>query len=148
MDACLWHVHLPPKTLDGLLDPRYCYDGNGVGDVTCGLARQSLVTALRAVGESLLLNTTWYETLEAFASNPSMVGFSVEQILLSRVASTGIGAAGIPGSLKVTIFHEEYSTIDTKHAGLYIPFKWNYTAIDAFSIPSLANYALLRFKFL
>jgi hypothetical protein len=74
------------------MDHRYFYvDSEGNGRYSCGLARQAITEFLRTnAEESIFLGDEWYNTLIAFKNNPSVIGFTVEQIVISKLASTGL----------------------------------------------------------
>lgn len=72
-----------------MLDYRYFYLENGYGRYTCGLARQGIIEFLRIYAEeSVFLGPEWYLALSSFKNNSSVIGFTVEQIIISRLAST------------------------------------------------------------
>ena len=74
------------------MDHRYFYvDAEGNGRYSCGLARQAITEYLRINAEErIFLGLQWYNTLMAFKDNPSVIGFTVEQMVISQIASTGL----------------------------------------------------------
>jgi hypothetical protein len=51
------------------------------GRYSCGLARQAITEFLRP---------EWHTTLEHHKDNPSAIGFTVEQMVISKIASAGV----------------------------------------------------------
>jgi len=89
MRACLTRGYVIGSA--PLLDHRYFYVEGGYGRYTCGLARQGIIEFLRMYAEeSIFLGSEWYLALTAFQNNPSVIGFTVEQMIISRIASSGL----------------------------------------------------------
>jgi hypothetical protein len=116
------------------IDHRYFYmDSQGRGRYSCGLARQAIMGFLREYGEEyVFLGPEWSMSLDAFKNNPSVIGFTVEQMIISRIASAGVttGAFKIPGA-KIIPFEDNTALLQTEQkVAYYIPVKFNLKAID------------------
>jgi len=58
---------------------------------SCGLAKQGTAAFLRLhAEESIFLGAEWYLALEDFKNNRPVVGFTVKQMVISRIASSGL----------------------------------------------------------
>lgn len=54
------------------------------GRYSCGLARQTITEFLRRhLEEHIFVGSDWYDTLEAFKNNPSVIGFTAEQLVIA-----------------------------------------------------------------
>jgi hypothetical protein len=118
-----------------LLDYRYFYlDTNGYARYSCGLARQAIFEVLREYGEeSLFLDDEWFTALENHKNNPSAIGFTVKQIVISEIASNGLNAGGlmIPPA-KIKTFGGTMTRLSGEEGTtLYVPLRFNMKAIDA-----------------
>lgn len=115
-----------------MLDDRYFYLENGRIYCTCGSARQGMVAFLRMhVDENTFLGAEWYLALEAFRNNRTLVGFAVEQLLISRIASGGLKNHSIPPA-PISAFSGRVAALSTDNPSLYyVPLKFNSKAIDA-----------------
>jgi len=117
-----------------MLDYPYFYLENGCGRYTCGLARQGIVEFLRIYAEkSVFLGPEWYLALRSFKNNPSVIGFTVEQMIISRLASSGLrwGDTFIPPA-PLTSFSGGVTALSIdKPPTYYVPLQFNFNAIDA-----------------
>jgi hypothetical protein len=118
-----------------LFDHRYFYlDNKGSAHYSCGIARQAIIEALREHGEErLFLGDEWFTTLENLKNNPSAIGFTVEQIVISRIASNGVelGLLTIPPA-KIKTFGGTMTRLSKEEGStLYVPLRFNMKAIDA-----------------
>jgi hypothetical protein len=118
-----------------ILDHRYFYVENNHGRYTCGLARQGIFAFLRIhAKEGVFLGTEWYLALKAFKNNPSVIGFTVEQIAISRIASSGLrwgDNSEIPPT-KITAFRGNIIAFSKNMpSAYYVPLKFNLKAVDA-----------------
>lgn len=118
-----------------MLDHRYFYVENGYGRYTCGLARQGIVAFLRIHAEErVFLGSEWYLALKAFKNNLSVIGFTVEQMVISRIASYGLcwGDNNKIPQTKITTFHGNTIAFskDIPYT-CYVPLKFNFKAVDA-----------------
>lgn len=117
-----------------LMDHRYFYvDSEGNGRYSCGLARQAITEFLRAnAEESFFLGAQWYDTLMGFKNNPPVIGFTVEQIVISKIASTGLclGDFCLPAA-QTFAFDTPTTRLSTdKPHTYYVPVRFNLKAID------------------
>jgi len=133
MRACLMLRPIPSSGI--LIDHRYFYINSGSrGHYSCGLARQAMIGFLRIHGEErIFLGPEWLQTLESYKHNPSAIGFTVEQIIISRIASAGVESDNFSiRPAKIVAFEGDSTTIlqDEEHA-YYVPLKFNFKAIDA-----------------
>jgi hypothetical protein len=69
---------------------RYFYLGSGCGRYTCGVARQGIIVFLHTYAEEGVFLSESYLALMAFKNNPSVIGFTVEQMIISKIASSGL----------------------------------------------------------
>jgi hypothetical protein len=136
MRACLANTATASLPLK-MLDHRYFYEDPAFGAImryTCGLARQSMFSFVRRHGqESFFLGGQWHQAMRAFKNNPSVIGFIVEQIVISTIASYGlkIGAHVIPPT-KVTMFEGNIPELSPNTAyTLYVSLDFNFKAIDS-----------------
>jgi len=81
------------------------------------------------------LTPNWYESLRLAGSNPSMLGFFTEQMLLSYISVTGCPSAGpeFGGQLKSVFFQTKTPVVSSDMNGsfLYIPTSFNFEGVDA-----------------
>jgi len=117
-----------------MLDHRYFYVEGGYGRYTCGLARQGIIEFLHMYAEeSIFLGSEWYLALTAFQNNPSVIGFTVEQMIISRIAARGLDWAddSIPPA-HVTPFPGKVAALSKdRQSTYYVPLKFKFKAIDA-----------------
>ena len=133
MRACL--AFAPVSGTVDMLDDRYFYFKDGRVHCTCGLARQGMVEFLRMhAEESIFLGAEWYLALEAFKNNRSVIGFTVEQMVISRIVSSGLKFGGndsIPMA-PILAFSGSVAALSTDKPSIYyVPLKFNLKAIDA-----------------
>jgi hypothetical protein len=145
LDFCLISIYVPlmrdclafasvSGTAD-MLDECYFYLENSHVYCTCGLARQGIVEFLRKhAEEGIFLDPRWYQALEAFKNNRSIVGFTVEQMVISIMASRGLNFGGnksIPPAPILAFSGNVTALSADKPSTYYIPLKFNLKAIDA-----------------
>ena len=118
-----------------MLDHRYFYIEDGYGRYTCGLARQGVIDFIRMYAEeSIFLGSEWYLALTAFKNNPSVIGFTVEQMIISRIASIGLKLGrnnSIPVVFILAFLESVAGLLKGKPSILYVPIKFNLKVIDA-----------------
>ena len=121
-----------------MLDHRYFYVENDYGRYTCGLARQGIVAFLRMhAEEGVFLGSEWYLALKAFKNNLSVIGFTVEQMVISRIASRGLrwGDNNYIPPTKITTFHRNIIAFwKDMPSTYYVPLKFNLKAVDAIRV--------------
>ena len=117
-----------------MLDHRYFYVENDYGRYTCGLARQGIVGFLRMhAEEGVFLGPEWYLALKAFKNNPSVIGFTVEQMVISSIASRGLrwGDNNSIPPTKITTFHGNIVAFSKDMPStFYVPLKFNLKSVD------------------
>ncbi|KIM82084.1 hypothetical protein PILCRDRAFT_484387 [Piloderma croceum F 1598] len=132
MKDCLIHNHVSGTA--PMLDYCYFYLENGYGRYTCGLARQGIIEFLRIYAEeSVFLGPEWYLALMSLKNNPSVIGFTVEQMVISRLASSGLRWGDkVIHPAPLTSFSGSVTVLSTdKPSTYYIPLHFNFKAIDA-----------------
>ena len=115
------------------LDRCYFYlDTNGCARYSCGLARQAITEFLRENGDGwIFLGNEWHKTLENFKNNPSVIGFTVEQILISKMASAGLDGSIVLPAAKIITFEGETTWLSVDEPlAYYVPLKFNKKVID------------------
>jgi hypothetical protein len=115
------------------LDHRYFYlDTDRCARYSCGLARQAITEFLREHGEDrIFLGDNWHQTLEHFKNNPSAIGFTVEQILISKMSSAGLHGSIVLPAAKIITFEGETTWLSADEPlAYYVPLKFNKKAID------------------
>src|SRR5438270_6723922 len=142
MKACLSGHVVSPSSMDisKLVDHRYFFDEfnederANIGNYTCGLVRNAVVTELHEKKVNLSDNDFWNSLLNHI-NNPSITGFIIEQAILSRISFSGLNIAGrgINTSMSVVLFSGSFPDFQTGTTGksiLYCPHKFNYRGID------------------
>lgn len=119
-----------------MLDYRYFYLENGYGRYTCGLARQGIIEFLRIYAEeSVFLGPEWYLALSSFKNNSSVIGFTVEQMIISKLASSSVrwgNADLVIPPAPLTPFSGSVTALSIdKPSTYYVPLQFNFKAIDA-----------------
>jgi len=127
-----------PVALDreNLLDWRYFYVSDGEGKATCGIARRAGAEYLRSVmNPNHFLGIQWFDNLTMAGGNPSILGFFVEQMVLSWISLQGCLCAGqMFGSRPQTmLFTSPRLPAHINRPGFtcYIPSAFNFRAVDA-----------------
>ena len=82
--------------------------------------------------ESIFLGPEWYDTLVTFKNNPSVIGFTVEQIVISTISSAGLrfGNTSIPPAQIFTFESRTARLSIDKQFTYYVPLRFNLKAID------------------
>ncbi|KAF8537953.1 hypothetical protein BDD12DRAFT_844754 [Trichophaea hybrida] len=79
----------------GIVDSRYFYETQGTGRATSLIAQKALASFLRSTfTDSDFLTPQWYDSVVQAGENPSVLGFFIEQVLLSWVSYHGCHKAG------------------------------------------------------
>jgi hypothetical protein len=118
----------------------FSQDENWNGCCTCGLARQAAAVIIRQGKPGLFLDSTWLNSLSTYKSNPSVVGFIVEQACLSAISETGFHHGGLNwGPIPAMIFGRSLGAIDyipyLKDCEMFlVPDTFNFRDIDALYI--------------
>jgi len=122
-----------------MLDFRYFYYRNGRGYTTCDFARQATANSLRSVYDlAEFLTPKWFDSLPS-GSNPVVLGFLIEEMLLSWISVYGFLGAHSTFKSKpdvVQLFHDDLPQVSAVPGfTLYIPSKYNNPAVDAIMVP-------------
>ena len=83
------------------------------------------------------LTPHWYSSLRIAGSNPSVLGFFTEQMLLSWISREGCTSAGdqFGGRPKSTVFDGSKPQVNLEDGvSLYIPIRLNFRAVDAIMV--------------
>ncbi|KAF8534357.1 hypothetical protein BDD12DRAFT_896092 [Trichophaea hybrida] len=133
MENCLINDNVS-RAEHAVIDNRYFYTTRqNIGHCTSRLVRDTMAAFLRKhVGSDTFLKQQWYNMIEYVGSN-SLVGFFVEQVILSRIEREGITMDGIkiPGMKSVAFRTLPKGPENTDGSPvLYIPDAYNYKAID------------------
>lgn len=122
-------------------DHRYLFqDESGFGHVACGLARDCLVSAVRALDSDrhLVVDGRFLSNIKT-TSNPSMRGFLIEQACLTYIRHSGLplpSPLGVAKPDKVIYFDAggergAVASSSGEKCVLYIPRPFNYKSVDA-----------------
>jgi hypothetical protein len=137
MKACLMNTSMIMNRK--IIDSRYFYqDRKGLGHYTCGLARQAMVSFLRQHSEEhIFLDRKWLDTLEFSPPNWSVIGYTVEQIIISALATSGLQAGNADIQPAKIITFEGALTLDPEEPRvLYVPRNCDHEAVDAVYVSS------------
>jgi hypothetical protein len=136
--SCLTESALPMGCLDDVIDNRYFYTTEGIGRATSLIAKKALANYLRPLcTHTEFLSTQWYRSVQMAGDNSVLLGFLIEQMLLSWVSGNGCPSAGqefnIPPTktIPVQMFNGDYPEPTYDPLVLYVPTKFNFKAIDA-----------------
>lgn len=132
MRACLVNMRTPSMPLKLLDHCSFYQDPYTTMRYANGLARQAMFSFIRRRGqESFFLGAEWDQALKAFKNNRSVIGFIVEQIVISTLASKGLELGDFNiSAAKVTTFEcTPQPSAETEHT-LYVPLDFNFKAID------------------
>jgi len=87
--------------------------------------------------EGVFLGSEWYLALKAFKNNPSVIGFTVDQMVISRIASRGLrwGDNNYIPLTRITTFHGNIIAFSKDMPSTYyVPLKFNLKAVDAIHV--------------
>ena len=137
LGACLTENGIS-ESAEALLDWRHFYVEEGVGKSTCGVARKVAAGFLRQVSAgSIFLTPKWYNSLRLAGSNPSVLGFFTEQMLLSWISQVGCPNVGpsFARPPRVVVFSGKVPKISGDVGfSLYIPTAFNFRAVDSIMV--------------
>ncbi|KAA8898773.1 hypothetical protein FN846DRAFT_909953 [Sphaerosporella brunnea] len=143
--ACLTESAVIDETI--LIDWRFFKVENGIGSATCGLARRSLAAYLKSVSHhNDFLTATWMDRLATSGGNPAMLGFLVEQTIISSLVVNGCPVSAVVEGFKELhggwtdeSFAGEAPVISKRRGTtIYIPMAYNYKAVDAIVVHQCA----------
>ena len=130
-----------------MYDQRYCFKKNGIGKVSCGIARRVLVKILRQ-NQICLQKTHQLVQICKTTKNPSMKGFAAEEIIIDHLFDGG-AVLNLCNNESLELRPDSWWTFDkgceanqlkevvgtlmknNKACAILQPYVWNYTAIDA-----------------
>jgi len=118
-----------------VIDNRYFYTmRQNIGQCTSGLVRNTMAAFLRKhAGGDTFLKQQWYNMVEYVGGNSSVLGFFVEQVILSRIEKEGMTMDGIKIPGMKSVGFRTLPKVPENTGGspvLYIPDAYNYKAID------------------
>jgi len=117
------------------LDNRYFYTAGGLGQCRSGLVRRAMTAFLRGhAGEDLFVSQQSYNMIEYVGFDVSMLGFFIQQGILSTMENEGMSLNGVKQQFEVTATFDKIPKIPRDEGNssvLYIPHAWNYCSIDA-----------------
>jgi hypothetical protein len=90
MDGCLQHQNVAERR--DLYDLRYFYDDNSIGQYTCGVAFETMVSIFRQYRLDRFCGQEWYSAVERSPDNPVVQGYLAEHICLSSIVANGLSA--------------------------------------------------------
>ncbi|KAA8895767.1 hypothetical protein FN846DRAFT_922079 [Sphaerosporella brunnea] len=137
--ACLTESAMPTGCPDDVIDNRYFYRTEAKGRATSLIAKKALANYLRHTlcTHTEFLSTRWYRSVQMAGDNSVLLGFLIEQMLLSWVSGNGCPSAGqefnIPPTktIPVQMFTGDYPEPTYDPLVLYVPTKFNFEAFDA-----------------
>jgi len=122
--------------MEQYLDWRHFYIRNAKGAVTCGIARRAATDFLRSFGNPEdFLDPQWSHSLRLAGNNMCILGFLVEQMVLSWMTNRGCGfiEERFRDRLHTVLVDAIPEDVSIKPPGvvLYIPTVYNFPAVDA-----------------
>jgi len=119
---------------DSLLDARFFYtSADGRGGVTSEFVRQVISQYMRVIkGTALVLSPSFATTILLSRTNPCVLGYQVETMVLSHIAQNGFSEA----SSKFKWVEQIYFFVGgpklrpKDETALYAPQAFNYKAVD------------------
>jgi hypothetical protein len=114
-----------------LIDHRYFYERDGVGNYACGIARDAVAGRLREYNIKKFGDISFLASLGRFVDNASVVGFFIEQAVLQSIESNGLAVGeGSHGHMDAITFAGVPNFNTSKAEALYVPRAFNYPGID------------------
>jgi hypothetical protein len=136
MDTCLQSRPVS-SNMPELYDLQYFYvDANHIGQYTCGVAFETMMSLFRRHRLSLFCGQEWYSAVQRSSGNPVVQGFLAEHICLSQIMSSGLCVvSSVLGRMEHTTFEDIPNWDNQLSSGhtirLYIPTVYNFRAVDA-----------------
>jgi hypothetical protein len=132
--ACFRHEKIPTRWTKhpDLIDHRYFYELEELGNPTCGLVRNAVADQLLDQG-IYFADTDFLPSLPLVIDNPSITGFMIEHAVLSSIHSNGLPiGAGLGTSMELRLFKNppDFEKVVTDKPVLYRPESFNFKAID------------------
>ena len=118
-----------------LIDHRYFEGGpdESIGKCACGISREAAARELRRYGIEKFGQTDFLTALNQYADNPSVIGFFIEQAVLSSTAARGLNIGqDICETMTVQAFEQNFPRFNTNATNpmLHCPVDFNYRGID------------------
>ena len=131
MNACIRRKKVPSGVQHSVIDHRYFYEVEEVGNYTCGVAREAVANQLLEYGSNKFGVTELLTSLDAYIGNQSVTGFFIEQAVLQSISSDGLkDVDGISNPMPIIPF-QGFPDFDTKISlALYAPLDFNFHGID------------------
>jgi hypothetical protein len=121
------------NTSPELYDHQYFYINKSKGHIVCGLVRDTVSSVLRNLGRDIFLGNEWLMNFHNFKNNPIVLGFIIEQLCITRISREGLYVDGEHYlSSSTYVCKGQVPIFDTNNTyTLYVPFAYNFKAIDA-----------------
>ncbi|KAF8438304.1 hypothetical protein BGX38DRAFT_911088 [Terfezia claveryi] len=101
MEACVLEEDVS-RADRAVLDNRYFSTNAGLGQCESGLARRAITAFLRRhAGGDLFVSQKWYNMIEYVGCNAAVLGFFIEQVLLSTIQKAGMYLDGVTEQFKL-----------------------------------------------
>ena len=105
--------------------------------VTCGMAKEALIAALRGVGKLhyAVMSSTWLDMIRKESGNPTVQSFLVEHMILDCIQTNGLVASRLtvakPSDAMATVFvdYPQYHNI-RREVTLAVPQAFNFKYLD------------------
>jgi hypothetical protein len=113
-----------------MIDHRFFYSNRGIGNYTCGIAREAVACVLWGYGDNSFGVTQKLTSLEQYIDNESVIGFFLECAILQTIQSNGLKVDGLSNAMPM-ITYRGFPTFDTNRSlALYVPCSYNFRGID------------------
>ena len=148
MEACVLEEDVS-RADRAVLDNRYFCTKAGLGQCESGLARRAITAFLRKhSGGGIFVSQKWYNIIEYVGYNASVLGFFIEQVLLSTIQKEGMYLDGANQNFKLVNTFDSIPKIPEDGPVLYIPQAWNHKSIDAitFSVSRIEGRKILTVR--
>ncbi|RPB17975.1 hypothetical protein L211DRAFT_799136 [Terfezia boudieri ATCC MYA-4762] len=145
MEACVLEEEVS-RADRAVLDNQYFSTKAGLGQCESGLARRAITAFLRRhAGGDLFVSQKWYNMIEYVGYNASVLGFFIEQVLLSTIQKEGMFLNGVNQQFKLVDTFDRIPENSDDSPVLYIPEAWNHRSIDAiiFSVSKIEGRQIL-----
>lgn len=137
MKACILEAQLDNGCIRNDLINRYFYFVNNIGHCVCGVVRDAVSAVLLRHFPDFLQGDDWKRVIsENEIDNPTLVGFIVDRICLSHIATFGLKCVnGRLEAMPMSQFQDvpNFGVLGRKgrlNRQLFVPTRFNYDAID------------------
>lgn len=90
IEACFAGNPVDEDIPEGIIDHRFFYDIDGVGQYVCGAVRNAITKKLVALGKEAFTTQEVLHGMDRFVDNPSVTGYFVERAVLRSIATVGL----------------------------------------------------------